>query len=195
MKKLLVAAALVAISTSAFAEDFNRIENNIRIESGAWGVGAKLNINDSTREVGVDYSKNGLTLGYIRGEGATDASDENRPFVAYSASQGPFYGRVQVELRDFVQSGADDYVRLVPTIGAQKGLGSGVTAYGDVTPKLAYGKEGVSDLTEILETEWKVGFNYEVAKNLQAGPFVQYVTDNDWKKSEVFLGTSIVAKF
>jgi len=196
MKNVLLTATAIAVLTigSAMAADFDRIENNIRVESNGFGFSTKLNINDPSREVGIDYTKSGLTVGYVRAEGSGDSSDENRPFVAYGANHGPFYAKMQLEYRDFTTAGSDDYVRIVPTIGAGKSFG-GVGVYGDITPKLAYGKEGTSNFTEILETEFKVGFNYDIAKGLTAGPFVQYVTNSDWEKQEVFLGTSVGVKF
>lgn len=195
MKKfLLLTTAITALSTAAVAGDFDRIENNVRVESNGVGVSAKLNINDASREMGIDYTKSGFTVGYIRAEGSDDSSDENRPFAAYSVTEGPFYARVQVEYRDFVASGSDDYIRIVPTVGVGKKF-SGVNVYGDVTPKVAYGKEGTSNFTEIMETEFKVGFDFEINKNVTAGPFVQYVTDKDWEKQETLFGTSISVKF
>ena len=41
----------------------------------------------------------------------------------------------------------------------------------------------------------QVGFDFEINKNVTAGPFVQYVTDKDWEKQETLFGTSISVKF
>ena len=194
-KSIVLAAVCFALSaTSASAGDFDKIENNIRIETAGFGLGTKLNINDPSREFGIDYTMSGVTVGYARAEGAADAADENRYIVAYTKSFGPVYAGIRAEWRDLAAN-ADDHLRIIPTVGVKHDVpNTKLTVFSDVSPKFLAFKNGVG-VEEISETDWRIGANFAVTDSLSAGPFLQYVTDNDWNKTDTFIGTAVTVKF
>ena len=194
-KSIVLAAVCFALSaTSASAGDFDKIENNIRLETAGFGFSTKLDINYPSREFGIDYTTNGVTVGYTRAEGATDAADENRYIVAYTQSFGPVYAGIRAEWRDLAAN-ADDHLRIIPTVGVKHDVpNTKVALFADVSPKFLAFKNGVG-VEEISETDWRIGANYAVTDSVSAGPFLQYVTDKDWNKTDNFIGTAVTVKF
>jgi opacity protein-like surface antigen len=194
-KSIVLAAVCFALSAaSASAGDFDKIENNIRLETAGFGLSTKLDINDPSREFGVDYTTNGVTVGYTRAEGATDAADESRFIVAYTQSFGPVYAGVRAEWRDLAANG-DDHLRIIPTVGVKHDVpNTKVALFADVSPKFLAYKNGVG-VEEISETDWRIGAKYAVTDSVSAGPFLQYVTDKDWNKTDTFIGTAVTVKF
>jgi acetyltransferase-like isoleucine patch superfamily enzyme len=55
---------------------------------------------------------------------------------------------------------------------------------------------GVSAEVNINDTaRFKVGFDYDINKNVTVGPFVQVITDNNWNKQEALFGSMVSARF
>jgi opacity protein-like surface antigen len=212
LKTLGVAAVAVALTVPAYAaDDFKKIENNIRVEVENIGADAKLNFNDTAREVGIDYTKKGIVLRYERAEGASAANDENRIGVGYSQdvfAAGPISVNtgITAQYRMPEADGGDKWFRISPvakvTIDPMvtkdadgKAVKSKVQVYGQVQPNLAFEKVGVDNFTEVVDTEWKAGVDYAVNKHVTAGIFMQTDTNADWDRTQTFVGTGIKIKF
>jgi len=207
-----VAAALTfGVSAAYAAEDFKKIENTVRVETKGIGVDMQANINNADRVFGIDYTLKGITGRYERAEGATDASDENRISLGYDRTwiqRGPIAvsAGVTAQYRMPDDSASDRWFKISPVVKVTmypmrsvdaegKASDGKIAVYGQAQPNVAYDKAGVTDFTEIVDTNWKAGVDYSVTKNLTAGVYVQTDTDKDWNRTSTFVGTGLKIKF
>lgn len=191
MKKIISILAM-SFAGFAFADDFNHVQNNMKLKVGDVKLEFRQDTNSTKDHIQVGYT--GIKNFELEYRHVDDVTVEHRSRITYTGlTNGFFYLNPRLEYRHF-EGATDDYYRLRAVVGAKQKSGN-ITLWTEFQPSWNFGKQGEDNDSKVDSSQLKVGFDYQVNKNVEFGPFVQYDMNKDWKKSDLFLGTNLTVKF
>ena len=178
-------------STVAFAGDFDTSQHNFKFQSGVYGGEIRQEANSPKDHTQISYfGVDNLKLDYRYVNNPLDV--EQRVRGTYTLfDNGVLFFKPRVEYRHFEAS--NNYLRLRSIIGARKVLADDLILWVDTQTSWNFGK-GQTNNSAIDSNQARIGVDYQINHKLQLGTFVQYDTDKDWNKKDVFLGTNISYK-
>ena len=115
---------------------------------------------------------------------------EHRPQISYLGwDNGTFFLRPRLDFRYF-EGERNDYFSFRTGMGVSKRI-ENFRVYGDFIPIWNLGQGQVND-TKMDSAQFRIGVEHRPSKNWSYSPFLQYETNRDFEKTEVFLGTMVV---
>ena len=196
MKQFLTVAFVAALTIvgveKAFAEDYDTSQHNLKIDMGKWDFESRQTVNSDKDHIQIGRDLTEDINVQLRYTDAEDAETRIRSTIDVLNVNG-FYLKQRIEWRHFENS--DDYGRIRPIIGYSNMINPGLKAYIDYQTSFNFDKEGEDNDFKIDAGQVKVGFDYRVHTFMKIGPFIQWEHDNDFDKSNVFLGTNITFEF
>jgi len=188
----LLTGLFLICSTSAIADDFDTSQHNFKLKQDKISLEYRetLDSDKDHLQLGYDISNN-VTLEY-RYVDADDIENRFRIKALHKWSDSLTVGS-KIEYRSFQD--ADDHYRFIPIIRLSTGSLHGMNGYVNFEPRFNFGKQGESNDLGVDATQTKVGFDYNLTDTLTVGPFLQYETDGNFDKTDVFFGTAVSVNF
>ena len=185
MKHLLALVAL--FSTTAFAGDWDKSQHNFNMDGEHFGVQIRQEFNSTKDHIQLTVKPvKDLSVDFRYVEDI-----EKRYRISYNfKSDSGLYFKPRLEYRDLDAGG--NYFRVRPIVGFNT---KGDTSfYGYFQPTYNLDKTGQSAF-HFDATQTEIGVKQKLTDTVSFGPFIQYNTDNNWKKTDLFLGTNLTVKF
>jgi len=188
----LLTGLFLICSTSAIAGDFDTSQHNFKLKQDKVSLEYRetLDSDKDHLQLGYDITDN-VTLEY-RYVDSADIENRFRIKAKHKWSEMLTVG-TKVEYRKFQD--ADDYYRLIPIIRLSTGKLVNMEGYVNFEPRFNFGKQGESNDLRVDTTQTKIGFDYNLTDKVTVGPFLQYETDGDFDKTDVFFGTAVSVNF
>lgn len=185
MKKLLAIFAMVC--STAYADDWERSQHNFTADGEHFGVQIRQEFNSTKDHIQLTIkpAKNlSVDFRYVE-----DIEKRYRLSYNFKDDSGVYF-KPRLEYRDLDAGG--NYSRFRPIVGFNtKG---DTSLYGYFFPTYNLDKDGQSAF-HFDSTQFEIGINQRVADHVTIGPFIQYSTDNNWNKTDLFFGTNLIVKF
>ena len=183
---------LTASASVTMAGDFDTSQHNFKIKDN------KVSL--EYRET-LDSDKDHLQLGYDIADNVTleyryvDLDNIENRFRLNSKLYVSNYLTVGSKLEYRMFQDTDNYYRLIPTFKVVSGNLFNMVGYVNFELRFNFGKQDESNDLGVDATQTKIGFDYNLTDKVIVGPFLQYETDDDLSKTDVFFGTAISVNF
>ena len=222
MKKSILAAAILAATGVAHAEDFEFVENNVTLEHGPLAYTLRTYFSEDYDHHEIKYAfENGLVAGFryaedelgensgINGDPGYDVTGLNandkmaweyRPWLEYVGlswnvtDRWSFRVRPRIEYRNFDVE--DDVVEARDDYVRFR---AGAWTYYKLDDKFTSWASvdfynNVSE-TSFEQSRYQVGIDYKINENIAVGPYVETRLDNDWNTNYTMLATQLKVSF
>ena len=193
MKQLLTAfVVMLLLPVSAFAEDFDTSQHNLKLRIGEYEIESRQEINSNKDHIQVGRKigdKANVQLRYVD----TDDAEWRARVTLDVLKFGDFYAKQRVEFRHFQT--AKDYWRVRPILGYNIYHTPTLKLFTEYQGSFNFGKDGEDNDFKLDSGQLKIGADYRINTFTTIGPFVQYEHDKDFNKDALFLGTTLKLEF
>lgn len=189
---MLFLSIMSTITTSAYAEDFDTFQGNLKIKWDKWDVESRQSTNSDKDHFQIGFSPVKDVNFQLRHVDRDDAEWRGRVTIN-TYSNDYFYAKSRLEYRKFET--ADDYWRVRPILGLKLYDTPSTKAYVEYQASFNLGREGEDNDFDIDSGQVKLGLKQQVGAFSYIEPFIQYEHNEEFGKTNLFLGTSLVFQF
>ena len=195
------------------AENWKKSEHNYSIQNGNWGLKIRQQYRSDYDHIEPSYKLDkkwyDITAAFRVAE--EDGAREYNPKLTHtlikwspedttnedgtlSKSNTQFSLGHRIEFRNYENESTDDYwrYRLIGKVAI--GLGDKLSAWGLVQPRWNFGN-GQEDDTTIDDVKNQVGIKINLNDNVSFSPYIEIMTDKEFKQDSTMIGTSLSFKF
>jgi hypothetical protein len=179
---------LLAFSTAAYSEDFEKTQLNFRMRSGDHGLEIREEIRAEKDHIQLSYFGIKATEIRLRYVDSIDAK-EWRPQISHFVYQSDrFFFRPRLDYRYFLGE-TPDYFSFRSSVGSRIKINHQLDVFTEVNPIWDFGSGKPKD-TRLDKIQFRLGITNHL-KNLELSPFIQYETDGNLDHTTTFLGTTL----
>jgi hypothetical protein len=174
------------------AGDYEKTQHNVRFKQAYYAVELRQETNSLKDHYQIMYY--GIKNFEFRYRYVDNPQgQEHRPMISYLGLRGDIISLTpRLDYRHF-EGTAPNYISFRTAVTAQKNIGN-FNLYGNVIPIWNIGAGSTND-AKIDNFQFRLGFDYRTPYSVSMGPFIQYETDSNLEKTNVFLGTAALVDF
>jgi hypothetical protein len=182
-----MAIGVAILSSVSNAKDFDTNQFNLKVKNKTWGVEFREFSQSDRSHIQLERYIGDWQLGYRYDEDGVET--EHRVRLDYKLLNSThFYITPRIEHRHY-EGNVDDYTRLRSAFGIRYG-----NLWADITPMLHFGQGKEEDL-KIDEYQTKIGYAFNLEKNVVLKPFIQHEANKHFDKTNLFFGTTLEVGF